>query len=430
MSDEEYVATLLAILTDPAPSGIDPADPYRQADDGIDRYDGFGRDVRVVDLGVVDGRYGDELEVSFVLSLPVGDPEWDGVPEHGSTRVPFDAEWRRLSGFDDPAAYAPVVALRVELAGRDHAVRHQHGGRPARRRDEWRAAARAALPEREAQRHLLLQTLAGEGDVTQVASDRFDLRLRDAAGDPAESVGGPVALDATPEIITFVLTPDEWEEVLVDQYRADLWLHLAETLADPDPDERFVVFYDGSLHRSTREQLPPVRGRAHERARARWRSEHPQRPGDGWFAFDPNNRDRRADPDRRARGTLTSVSDEEQVLEAAQARATALANGDAAALNDLLDERFRWTTHVGEVMDRTEYVTRNTGGHTVWRSQSLSNPRVVVVGDTAVLHAVVTDVVLSGDTESEEFRMPVTQVWVRASRGWRCLAGHAGPRLS
>lgn len=113
---------------------------------------------------------------------------------------------------------------------------------------------------------------------------------------------------------------------------------------------------------------------------------------------------------------------------AAQARAQALARGDAAALNDLLDERFRWTTHLGEVLDRNEYVARNTGGHTVWRSQTLSDPRVVVVADTAVLHAVVTDVVLSG--VPEEFRMPMTQVWVRTSRGWRCLAGHAGPRVS
>lgn len=298
MSDEEYVATLLAILSDPAPSGFDPADPSRRGDDGIDRYDGFGRDVRVVDLVVVDGRYGDELEVSFVLDLPAGDPEWDGVPERGSTRVPFDAEWRRLSGFDDPAAYAPRVALTVEFAARDHAVRHQHGGRPARRRDEWRAAARAALPDRETQRHLLLQTLAGEGDVAQVASDRFELRMPHDGDRPARS-GDLAALDAVPEVITFVLSPEEWEEVLVDQHRDDLGLYLAETLADPDPDERFVVFYDGSLHRSTREQLPPVRGRARERAWARWRSEHPLRPGDGWYAYDPNDRDRRDDPDRR-----------------------------------------------------------------------------------------------------------------------------------
>ena len=158
----------------------------------------------------------------------------------------------------------------------------------------------SALPDRETQRHLLLQTLAGEGEAAQVAEDRFDLRLRrDAEDNPTQGVAGPGVLDASPEVITFVLTPDEWEEVLVDEYKDDLRLFLAETLADPDPDERFVVFYDGSLHRSIREQLPPVRGRARERAWAQWRSEHPLGPGDGWHAYDPNDRDRRDDPDRR-----------------------------------------------------------------------------------------------------------------------------------
>lgn len=300
MSDEEYVATLLAILTNPAPTGIDPADPYGMADDGIDRYDGFGRDVEVLGLRVVDGPHGDELEVSFVLKLPAGDPDWDGVPENGTTRLPFDAEWRRLSEFGDPAAYAPRVATRVEFAARDHAVQHQHGGRRARRQAEWRAAARAALPDRETQLHLLLQTLAGEGEVTQVASDRFDLRLRrDDDRNPTEGATGAGVLNETPEVITLVLTPEEWEEVLVDEYKHDLRLYLAETLADPDPDERFMVFYDRSLHRSTREQLPPVRGRARERAWARLRAEDPLGPGDGWYAYEPNNRDRHEDPDRR-----------------------------------------------------------------------------------------------------------------------------------
>ena len=53
-----------------------------------------------------------------------------------------------------------------------------------------------------------------------------------------------------------------------------------------------------------------------------------------------------------------------------------------------------------------------------------------VVGDTAVLRAEVTDVVVSEDGEPEAFTMPMTQVWVREGQGWRCLAGHAGPRLS
>jgi ketosteroid isomerase-like protein len=132
----------------------------------------------------------------------------------------------------------------------------------------------------------------------------------------------------------------------------------------------------------------------------------------------------------RWRVRVVVVSDEELVLEAAQARASALARGDGDALVDLLHERFSWTTHLGEQLDRTEYVHRNTAGHTVWRSQELGSPRVVVEGDTAVLHAEVTDVVLSGDHEPTAFRMPMTQVWVRMPDGWQCLAGHAGPRLS
>jgi ketosteroid isomerase-like protein len=118
----------------------------------------------------------------------------------------------------------------------------------------------------------------------------------------------------------------------------------------------------------------------------------------------------------------------QEVIKAAEDRASALASGDAERLRGLLHEQFRWTTHVGQTFDRSEYIRRNTEGHTVWRSQALSNAHVVVVGDTAVLHAEVTDVVLSGEDEPTTFRMPMTQVWVRLEGGWRCLGGHAGPR--
>lgn len=120
----------------------------------------------------------------------------------------------------------------------------------------------------------------------------------------------------------------------------------------------------------------------------------------------------------------------QEVLAAAESRAVALAGGDAERLTDLLHEDFRWTAHVGDTYDRAEYVRRNTEGHTVWRSQTLVDPEVVVVGATAVLYAEVHDVVRSGGDASEAFRMPMTQVWVRSGRNWKCLAGHAGPRLS
>lgn len=132
----------------------------------------------------------------------------------------------------------------------------------------------------------------------------------------------------------------------------------------------------------------------------------------------------------RDRGTLMHVNAAEEVLAAAESRAVALAVGDAERLTDLLHEDFRWTAHVGDTYDRAEYVRRNTEGHTVWRSQTLVNPEVVVVGETAVLYAEVHDVVRSDGDASETFRMPMTQVWVRSGSDWKCLAGHAGPRLS
>ena len=124
------------------------------------------------------------------------------------------------------------------------------------------------------------------------------------------------------------------------------------------------------------------------------------------------------------------MDDAAQVVAAARDRASALADGDAEGLTALLHAEFHWTSHVGETYDRTEYVRRNTQGHTVWRSQELTATEVVVVGDTAVLTTTVTDVVLTETGEPTTFRMPVTQVWVRDRDRWLCLAGHAGPRLS
>jgi len=115
------------------------------------------------------------------------------------------------------------------------------------------------------------------------------------------------------------------------------------------------------------------------------------------------------------------------VLAAAEARADALSNGRAADLIRLLHEEFRWTSHTGDSFGRDAYVARNTSGAVRWQSQELTDVSVTVVGDTAVLHAEAVDVIDRGDG-SETFRMPVTQVWVRGAGGWRCLAGHAGPR--
>lgn len=119
---------------------------------------------------------------------------------------------------------------------------------------------------------------------------------------------------------------------------------------------------------------------------------------------------------------------EQQVIEAALARAQALADGDARRLSALLHKDFTWTSHDGRTFSRQEYIHRNTQGTVVWRFQELGAAEVTIEGDTAVLRAEVTDVVGSDDGADEVFAMPMTQVWIRRDDTWVCLAGHAGPR--
>jgi hypothetical protein len=224
MKDAEYVRELRAILTDPRPTGIDI---------GIDT--GFGRDVWVESVDITRGPRGFELEVTFALTVP---PE-SAVPGRGVARVPFDRHWRRLNGYETPAAYAPEVARLV-------------------RRAAWRQLSSpertvARLPGRQAQWQLLLDALAEQGTVREPGPGRVEVTM--AAGD----------------VVTVVVSPDEWELVLAEHESYGVGLHLAELIGPRDEDERFVVCYAGDLVRSTREDLPPVRGRAHERLLA----EHP-----------------------------------------------------------------------------------------------------------------------------------------------------------
>ena len=232
MEDDEYARKLFAILTNTHPTGIDPSDPYGQADDGIDRYTGFGRDVWVTSVEVVDDEHGAELLVEFKLAVP-SDPRWRSLPRRGTVRLPCDAEWRELSGYDDPAAYAPAVASAIERAALGHVQRHLKppGQSPP-------------LPSREQQWQILLAALGSHREVREVAPDRIE--LREPEGDA----------------VTVVVSPDQWERVLLDHAWTDVEMYLDELIEPREEDETFVVFYKGDLARSTREELPPVRSRA------------------------------------------------------------------------------------------------------------------------------------------------------------------------
>lgn len=121
-------------------------------------------------------------------------------------------------------------------------------------------------------------------------------------------------------------------------------------------------------------------------------------------------------------------SDEAALRSAVEARAEALAAGDPVVLGALLHAHFRWTTHRGEVFDRDGYLAANTAGTLAWKRQDVNDLTITVVGAAGVVAGIVVDEVERSGV-AETYRMPVTMTWVRSGGAWRCLAGHAGPRL-
>jgi Domain of unknown function (DUF4440) len=117
-----------------------------------------------------------------------------------------------------------------------------------------------------------------------------------------------------------------------------------------------------------------------------------------------------------------------EVIRAAEARAKALAEGDAARLRDLLHSDFRWVSHAGERYDRDSYIASTLEESNGWSEQELTDIRVVAHEQTAVLRCTVVDII-DGGHGPREYRMPMTQVWIRREGRWVCLAGHAGARL-
>lgn len=88
----------------------------------------------------------------------------------------------------------------------------------------------------------------------------------------------------------------------------------------------------------------------------------------------------------------------------------------------------QWTTFKDDVLSLDQYIEGTTGRVLTWRSQRLDDPSVVVVGDTAVLTALVVDEIQK-EGHDLTFSLGLTQTWIRAGGRWQCLASHAGPEI-
>jgi hypothetical protein len=118
----------------------------------------------------------------------------------------------------------------------------------------------------------------------------------------------------------------------------------------------------------------------------------------------------------------------QDVLDAALERADALKRRDGECLGRLLHPKFCWISHKGDQFDRDTYLRSNMDGQNTWHAQTLEQPRITILGTTAVLTCIVTDDV-STMAGRRQNRMPMTQVWIHEDERWLLVAGHAGPLL-
>lgn len=181
--------------------------------------------------------------------------EVDEEPVYGSAFVPFDSEWRYLSGYELVDDYADLLAQRICSAAREVM---STSASPAPANDSEEVVSRWQW---------LLERLALNGQVVE----RDDGSVRVLRGD-----GG---------VFTVLVTPEQWARIAepADPHSDDpqdfnqLW-----------DEEAFLVFYEDSLEWSIRAELPPVRFGAELKRSFR---EAKQRGEDmsryGWFAYRP-----------------------------------------------------------------------------------------------------------------------------------------------
>ena len=117
-------------------------------------------------------------------------------------------------------------------------------------------------------------------------------------------------------------------------------------------------------------------------------------------------------------------ADEAAVRKAIDDLTKAMKAADKAALEALVSDQLSYGHSSGKVETKAEYIGVIAGKKTIYKSITLSDPTVAVVGNNAIArHVFAAEVESGGQTSSP--KIGVMQVWVKDGGNWRLLARQA-----
>ena len=117
-------------------------------------------------------------------------------------------------------------------------------------------------------------------------------------------------------------------------------------------------------------------------------------------------------------------ADEAAVGKAIDDLTKAMMAADKAKLEALTADQLSYGHSSGRVETKAEFVGVIAGKKTIYKSITLSNPSVAVVGNNAIArHIFAAEVEAGGQASSP--KIGVMQVWVKDGGGWKLLARQA-----
>ena len=117
-------------------------------------------------------------------------------------------------------------------------------------------------------------------------------------------------------------------------------------------------------------------------------------------------------------------ADELAVRKAIEDLTKAMVAGDKAALESLVSDALSYGHSSGRVENKAQFVDAIASKRTVFKSITLGDPTLAVVGNNAIArHTFSAEVVANGQASSP--KIGVMQVWVKDGGNWKLLARQA-----